>query len=191
MADAKKEGADTPAEPEKPTLAAGLTRSKSLKAKMNVTFNDARLGDVLKEFAAQVEMRADTRLLWTYGPKFPYSQKVSYTCKDKPLEEALDELFSKIGGLGFIVLSKDGDRKDGWILLTTTGERGYVKGTEPLPKATEAEEKAAADLLTLAKKLIDAGKLEQAKNVLTILVKRHPGATAGAEGKRLLMTLEK
>ena len=175
----------------RPTDAAELTRAKSLKAKMTADFKDVRLGDVLKEFAAQVDMRADTRLLWTYGKDFPYAQKVTYACKDKPLEAALDELFKKVGTLGYVVVSKDGDRHDGWILLTTTGERGAEKGAEPPPKATEAEEADAAEKLGLAKKLIEVNKTEQAKTVLAFVVKRYPGAKATAEATELLAKLEK
>jgi hypothetical protein len=173
---------------DKPTAAAELTRTTSLKAKMSVAFTDARLGDVLKEFAAQVDMKADTLLLWTYGPNFPYAQKVTYSCKDKPLEVALDELFTKLGTLGYIVVSKDGDKHDGWILLTTTGERGAEK---VLPKATAEEEADATDKLGLAKKLIDVGKNEQAKTVLTYILKKYPTAKAATEAKELLGKLEK
>src|SRR5262245_25103646 len=56
--DEKKDAKDTkPAS--KLTPAAEATRAKALKAKVSVSFTDARLGDVLKEFAAQVDMRAD------------------------------------------------------------------------------------------------------------------------------------
>lgn len=174
-----------------PTAAAEITRTKALKAKMSVDFKDARLGDVLKEFAAQVDMRVDVQLLWAYGKDFPYAQKVSYTCKDKPLEVALDELFKKAGTLGYIVVSKDGDRRDGWVLLTTTGERGTEKGAEPPPKATEAEEADAVEKLGLAKKLIEANKNEQAKTVLTFIIKRYPGAKVTAEARELLAKLAK
>jgi hypothetical protein len=173
---------------DKPTPAAELTRAKSLKAKMSVEFTNARLGDVLKEFAAQVDMRADTQLMWTYGPNFPFAQKVTYSCKDKPLEAALDELFTKLGTLGYIVVSKDGDKHDGWVLLTTTGERGSEK---VLPKATAEEEADATDKLALAKKLIDGGKNEQAKTVLNYILKKYPTAKAAAEAKELLAKLEK
>jgi hypothetical protein len=180
-----------PKDATKATAAAELTRTKALKAKMSVSFTDARLGDVLKEFAAQVDMKADVQLLWSYGPNFPYAQKVNYTCKDKPLEVALDELFKKNGGLGYIVVAKDGDKRDGWVLLTTTGERGVEKGAEPLPKLTEAEEADAADKLTLAKKLLDGGQTDKAKTVLTFITKKYPGAKATVEAKELLAKLEK
>src|SRR5262249_32292338 len=70
--------------------AATLTRSKLLKVKVTVNFTDVRLGEVLKEFAAQVDMRADAPVMWTYASDFPFAQKVSYSCKEKPLEDALD-----------------------------------------------------------------------------------------------------
>jgi hypothetical protein len=173
------------------TPAAELIRTKALKAKMTVKFADTRLGEVLKEFAAQVDTKADVQLLWTYGTGFPYAEKVTYSCKDKPLEVALDELFKKVGGLGYIVVSKDGDKYDGWILLTTNGERGTEKGAEPPPKATEAEEADATEKLALAKKLIDLGKNDQAKTVLTFIIKRYPGAKSTPEAKELLTKLEK
>ena len=165
-----------------------LTRTKALKAKMSVDFKDARLGDVLKEFAAQVDMKADVQLMWTYGPDFPFAKKVNYACKDKPLEAALDELFKKNGGLGYIVVSKDGDKYDGWVLLTTTGERGVEK---PEVKLTEDEEMDAADKLVLAKKLLDGNKTDQAKIVLTFIMKKYPTAKVAAEAKELLAKLEK
>jgi hypothetical protein len=185
---ARKDDKSAAKVPDKPTPAAELTRSKALKAKMSVDFTNARLGDVLKEFAAQVDMRADVQLLWTYGPNFPFAQKVSYGCKDKPLEVALDELFKKLGTLGYIVVSKDGDKHDGWVLLTTTGERG---AEVVLPKATEAEEADAADKLGLAKKLIEGGKNEQAKTVLGYILKKYPTAKAAPEAKELLAKLDK
>jgi len=153
----------------KPTAAAELTRTKALKVKVSTAVTDTRLGDVLKEFSGQVDARTDMLVLWTYGPDFPFAQKVTYACKDKPLEVALDEVLTKAGGgLGYIIVSKTGDKHDGWVLLTTTGERGTER-----PPATEEEENSAADRLTLAKKLIDDGKPDQAKPVLTLLVKKY------------------
>jgi hypothetical protein len=170
------------------TSAADLTRTKALKAKMTVAMSEARLGDVLKEFAAQVDMKADVQLMWTYGANFPFAQKVTYSCKDKPLEAALDELFTKVGGLGYIVVSKDGDRHDGWIRVTTTGERG---SEVVLPKATAEEETDAAEKLVLAKKLIDKGDNDKAKIVLNYILKKYPTAKATTEAKELLEKLGK
>lgn len=170
------------------TPAADLTRTKALKAKMSVTMSEVRLGDVLKEFAAQVDMKADVQLMWTYGANFPFAQKVTYSCKDKPLEAALDELFTRVGGLGYIVVSKDGDKHDGWIRVTTTGERG---SEVVLPKATAEEETDATDKLALAKKLIDKGDNDKAKIVLNYILKKYPTAKATTEAKELLEKLGK
>jgi|GEM_PF-1384497 len=190
--DTKKDKNDiSPPPGTKTTPASELTRTKLLKVKMNVEFTDARLGDVLKEFAAQVDMSTDLPVMWTYGKDFPYSQKVTYRCKNKPLDAALDELFKKLGPLGYIIVAKEGDRRDGWILVTTTGERGYEKGGESSPKITAAQEADATAKLALAKKLIDAGKNEQAKTVLAFIVKHYPGAKVAPEAKELLEKLEK
>jgi hypothetical protein len=171
----------------KDTPAADLTRTKLLKVKVTGTFTDVRLGDVLKEFAAQVDSRADEPVMWSYGPQFPFAQKVTFSVTDKPLDAALDELFAKAaGGLGYVVLSKDGDKYDGWVRLTTTGERGTG------PAATPAEdEAAAAERLALAKKLIDAGKPTAAKPVLEIVAKKYPTTKAGMEARMLLEKIEK
>ncbi len=171
----------------KPTAAAELTRTKLLKVKVSIDAKGGRLGDVLKEFAAQVDMKAEVLILWQYGSDFPYAQKVTYACKDKPLDAALDELLTKAGGgLGYIVVSKEGDKRDGWVSLNTTGERG-----SELPDATAEEETAAADRLAIAKKLIDAGKPDSAKPVLTLVVTKYPTTKAAVEAKQLLEKIGK
>jgi hypothetical protein len=171
----------------KKTAASEVTRTKLLKAKVGGAFKEARLGDILKEFAAQVEMSTDHPILWSYGPGFPFAKKLSYTVKDLPLETALDELLKQAGdGLGYVVVAKEGDKYDGWVRLTITGERGLE-----LPPPTAAEEAAAAERLALAKKLIDAGKPESSKPLLQVLVKKYAATRAGIEAKALLEKLNK
>ncbi|MCS6864108.1 MAG: hypothetical protein RMJ56_09995 [Gemmataceae bacterium] len=172
------------------SAAAQETFAKLQKAKVTARFTNIRLGEILKEFAAQVDMQTDGPVMWTYGPNFPYAQKITFECRDVTLATALDELFKKNGQLGYIVISKPGDRRDGWILLTTTGERGYERGREPPPALTAAEEADAADKLMLAKKLIASGKNDSAKVVLGFILKRYPGAKVAAEAKQLLEKLE-
>jgi hypothetical protein len=172
---------------QKQTAAADWTRTKSLKTPVTREFTDERLGDILKEFAAQVDMKTDKPVLWTYGTGFPYGKKVTYAAKDKPLEEALDELLTKAGvGLGYVVISREGDKHDGWVRLTTTGERG-----QELPPPTAQEEKDAADKLTEAKKLLDARKDVSAKVFLELVVKKYPATKAAKEAKELLARIEK
>jgi hypothetical protein len=167
--------------------AADVTRSKLLKTKVSGSFQDVRLGDILKEFADQVDMKGEQPVMWAYGKGFPYTQKVSFNCTDKPLDVVLDLLLKKAGdGLGYVVVSKEGDKYDGWVRLTTSGERGVEKGAP-----TAQEEAAAAEKLTLAKKLIELGKSTSAKPVLEILVKSYSNTKAGIEAKELLEKLNK
>ncbi|QJW97653.1 tetratricopeptide repeat protein [Frigoriglobus tundricola] len=186
--DAKADPPSAAMEPLTLTPAAERTRTKALKAKVSVNFTEKRLGDVLKEFATQADVSADALLMWAYGPDFPYSKSVSYTCKGKALDVALDELFKKNGDLGYIVVSKEGDKHDGWVLLTTTGERGAAK---PAVKLGAKDEADAAEKLALAKTLIDGGKTDQAKTVLAFVLKKYPTAKIAAEAKELLTKLEK
>ena len=178
---------DTAKESGKSTSAAALTRSGLLKTKVTGDFAETRLGDILKEFAAQVDMKAGQPLMWSYGAGFPFAKKVTVAVKDKPLDSALDQLLTTAGGgLGYIIVSKDGDKYDGWVRLTTTGERG------PAPHPPTAEEEATAlERLVLANKLIEAGKPASAKPLLDILVKKYPTTKAGMEAKALLGKLDK
>ncbi len=182
--DKKPENAPAPL-----SAAAQETFAKLQKAKITVRMANIRLGEALKEFAAQVDKQTDGPVMWTYGPNFPYAQKITFECQNATLATALDELFKKNGNLGYIVISKPGDRRDGWILLTTTGERGYDKGQQPPPPLTAAEEADAADKLAFAKKLLASGKTEQTKMVLNFILKRYPAARVAAEAKELLEKL--
>jgi hypothetical protein len=178
---------DAPKEDAKDTPAAELTRTKLLKVKVTAAFTDERVGEILKEFAHLVDTKADQPVMWAYGENFPFSQKVTFSIKDKPLDVALDQLLTKVGdGAGYVVVSKDGDKYDGWVRLTTAGERGY-----DAPPPSAEDEATAAERLKLAKKLIDAGKPAAAKPVLEILAKKYPTTKAGAEAKELLAKMEK
>ncbi|MCE9563877.1 MAG: hypothetical protein K8U57_17685 [Planctomycetes bacterium] len=182
---------DPPKEPAKLTVKdstlADFTRTKALRTKITADFTDARLGEILKEFAHLAEEKTDEPLMLSYGEGFPFTQKVTFGVKNQPLEVALDSLFKKAGGgLGYVVVSKEGDKYDGWLRLTTTGERGIEA---PPPGA--AEEAEAGAKLALAKKLLDAGKPASAKPVLEIVARKFAGTKAGAEAKALLEKLEK
>jgi hypothetical protein len=178
---------DAPKGAAKDTPAADLTRGKLLKVKVTGTFTDVRLGDVLKEFAAQVDMRGEQPVMWAYGKDFPFAQKVTFSVNDKPLDATLDQLLTKAGGgLGYVVVSKDGDKYDGWVRLTTTGERGIEAGP-----ATAEDEATATERLALAKKLLDAGKPAAAKPVLEIIVKKYPTTKAGMEARMLLEKMDR
>jgi hypothetical protein len=175
----------------KDTAAAGRTRTKLLKVKMTVEFKHVQLRDALKELAAQADMAADRPVMWTYGTDIPAAKPVTYSCKDKPLDTVLDELL-KGPGLGYVVISDEEDRRDGWVRITTGGERGYAKAkpSEPKAEATD-DESVAAERLKFAKGLIDGGKAGQAKPVLLVITKKYPTTKAAAEAKELLGKIDK
>ena len=176
--DAKPTTMDTPA--------AERTRTKLLQVKVTVAFQNVTLRDALKEFAAQVDMAAERSVMWTYGAEVPANKTVTYSCRDKPLGQALDELF-KAHGLGYVIVSKEDDRRDGWVRVTTGGERGYAKGAG----ISDDDEKLAAGKLVFAKELLDAGKASSAKPVLVLITKKYAGTKAAAEAKGLLEKLDK
>jgi hypothetical protein len=180
--DAKTAARDTPA--------ADRTRTKLLRVKVSVAFQNVTLRDALKEFAAQVDMAAERPVMWTYGPEVPANTTVTYSCRDKPLEQALDELF-KAHGLGYVVVSKEDDRRNGWVRVTTGTERGYAKGAKPAAGAgVSDDEKLAAGKLAFAKELLDAGKAASAKPVLVLITRKYAGTKAAAEAKGLLEKLD-
>lgn len=169
------------------TEAARFSREKVLKVAVSGEFTDTRIGDILKELAAQVDMKLEQPVMWCYGEGFPFSKKISFQVNEVPLEIALDRLLRQTGdGLGYIVLSREGDRRDGWVLLTTTGERGK----EPQP-ATDDEEKAAAELLAGATRLLDAKKNASARVMLQLLQKKYPTTRAARNAKALLEKVDK
>jgi len=175
----------------KDTEAADRTRTKLLKAKMTAEFKGVSLRDALKELAAQADMAAGRPVMWTYGTDIPAAKPVTYSCKDKPLDVVLDELL-KGPGLGYVVVSDEEDRRDGWVRITTGGERGYAKAAKVEPKAEATDdESVAAERLKFGKKLIEDGKPAQAKPVLLVITKKYPTTKAAAEAKQLLEKIDK
>lgn len=182
--------------PAKDTPLAERTRTKLLKAKITVAFNGT-LRDLLKELAGQAEMEHGKPVMWAYGDDIKANQTVALECQNKPLDEVLDALFKK-PGLGYVVVSQDDDRRDGWVRVTVGEERGFAKGTAapktPPPatttEATDDESVAAAKVAT-AKELIAGGKAASAKAVLTLVTKKYPATKAGKEAKELLEKLDK
>jgi len=176
-----------PSPANKSSPAAEVTRTKYLTVMVMATFQDVRLGDILKELAAQVEMKSDRALMWTYGAGFPFEKRVSFTINNQSLETALDRLFTQVGDeTGYVIVSRPGDKHDGWVRLTNQGERG----TELRP-ATKQEETAASEQLVLARKFFDSGMFDSAKPLLEILVRKYPTTKPGKEARVLLRSIDK
>jgi hypothetical protein len=146
------------------------------------------LRDVLKEFAAQVEMQAERPVMWTYAAGVPAGDRISYSCKDTPLEDALDDLFTA-SKLGYVVISDNDRPRDGWVRITPGTERGFAAGTKPAPE--DPNEQKAATTLAIARNLIDKGKAADAKAVLTLVISKYPRTKAAAEARELLEKLDR
>ncbi len=172
------------------TPAAAATFQVLKKVKVRGMFEKVRIGDVLKEWAHQVEEQTGDPVMWTYGPGFPNGLRIDLQVSEMSLEQALDRLLQEASRsakmeLGYVVVAAADHRHDGWIRLTTSGERG----TERRP-ATLEEEQAAAERLAQAKKLLAEDKKANAKIFLEVVVKRYPTTRAAAEARRLLEMLE-
>jgi hypothetical protein len=124
--------------------------------------------------------------------------------------EALDKLCADKSWGWYVNVAKEGDQKDGSILLTTNSkEHGYKEGTGPMgkevakkedpktkekpkdePKATDAD-KAAAELLTKAKFQISTKQSEKAKTTLNEIIEKYPDTKSAADAKKLLEKIGK
>lgn len=172
------------------TPAAERTRNKLLKIRVTVDAKNVSLRELLKEFAAQVEMKADRPVMWTYAPEVDGGQKITYACTDKPLDTALAEV-CKLAGIGYVVASKEDHKHDGWVRITKGDERGYGKYPAEDTAPADPDEAKAANRLKTAKELVDGGMAADAKAVLQLIIDKHPKTKAAAEAKALLEKLNK
>jgi hypothetical protein len=105
---------------EEDTPAAAAMRKK-LKQKVTVEFKETRLEDAVDELKEQVK---GLKVLLDTKGGVSRNQAITFTAKDRPLEEVLDGMFKK-NGLGYIVISKKGNAYDGLIQIRQGKERGY------------------------------------------------------------------
>jgi hypothetical protein len=172
------------ADPPKDSLAAAFTRHHKLKGRVSVDFRGVELAEAIRAISLELEDQKHGALGARYGPGASKLARVTYTAKDQPVEVVLDGLLGSLK-LGYYVISKPGDRSDGWLYLDAGPERGYPPGVDP-PAASPADEKAAADRLELARKLLADGKAGRAEPILRLIVKQYPTTRAGRAAKDLL-----
>ena len=177
------------------TPAAENTRAKLLKVKLSVNFNKMPLREALKELAHLVSENTERPIFWTYAadgavPNTP----VTYNCRDKAVEQILDDLF-KQHDLGFTVLSGDDHPRDGWVRVGPGKDRGGVTrlsaAAVPMPELEDPTEAAALARLNAAKALLDQGKTTDAKLILGVVSGKYGKTKAGAEAKDILEKLNK
>jgi hypothetical protein len=194
---------------EKDTPAAAKTRKKLL-AKITVDFKDEMLRECIAEISRQLEDAQAGSLSATYDTGVSQNQRLTFDAKDKSVADVLDGMLKK-NSLGYIVVSKDKDRYDGWIKIKQGNERGYLVGEEPKAKAAPKDpekakapatepagpvdgdkaEKAAAAKLDLARSLLRDGKSDKAKERLAEIVKLYPKTKAAEEAQKELDKLGK
>ena len=104
------------------TPAAAKTR-KLLKTKISVDFKDTRLEDAMDEIKTEVK---GFKFLLDAKGGVSRNQTVSYSAKDKTVEDILDEMLKK-PDLGYIIISKKGNAYDGLIQVRKSKERGTEK----------------------------------------------------------------
>jgi hypothetical protein len=190
------------------TQNAASTRTKKLRVKVTVDFDDLFLKDCMEELKKQIEDAGAGSLSWRYDLGVSMNQRCTAKAKDKTVEDVLDLMFKKIG-LGYIVISKDKDRYDGWLLIKQGKERGYKEGEEPKAakdkdkdkdKAVAKEksesgddklEQRAASRLSQAKQLAKDGKKAKAKEYCEEILKSYPKTKAADGARELLKELEK
>lgn len=177
------------------SAAAENTRAKLLKAKITVAFNKMPLREAMKEIAHLVEQAAERPIFWTYAPegKAAPATPVTYSAKDKTVEQVLDEMFRPLG-LGYTVISADDQPRDGWVRIAPGKDRGAIASSGPAPMPVvpaDPEEAMALARLTSAKALIDQGKTTDAKLILGLVTTKFGKTKAAAEAKDLLEKLNK
>src|SRR5262249_18730586 len=93
------------------TPKAAATRKK-LKEKVSLNWKDTAFRDVVQDMKDEfkVSIIADTKSGVTLN------KQITYSCKDKPAEEALDELLGKTGW-GWYVKSQKNDAYDGVVYI--------------------------------------------------------------------------
>jgi hypothetical protein len=198
---------------EKDTPAAAKTRGKKLATKVTVDFQEQFLKECFADVSKQLEDAGAGSLSVRYDVGVSMNQRLTFNAKDEPLEKVLDGMLKK-NGLGYVVVSKSGDRYDGWLLVKQGHERGYAAGDEPKsivggkdkdspktakapskpapPPATDDEktEKTAAGKLELARSLLKDGKADRAKQRFQEIIQQHPKTKAADEARKELDKLK-
>jgi hypothetical protein len=196
---------------EKDTPAAANTRGKKLITKVTVDFQDQFLKECFAEISKLLEDAGAGSLSVRYDVGVSMNQRLTFKAKDEPLDKVLDGMLKK-NGLGYVVVSKAGDRYDGWLLIKQGNERGHVAGDEPKGKAAgkdttktakappksaappmsedEKAEKAAAGKLELARSLLKDGKTDRAKQRFQDIVQQYPKTKAAEEARKELDKLK-
>ena len=109
---------------------AAKTKSERLNVKVTVEWKNTNLEDAMKELASKVKDANLGKLEFKPATGVSLNQKISYSGKDQTVAEVLDGALGK-AELGYIVVSKKGDKLDGGLQITRGNERGTAMEAEP------------------------------------------------------------
>ena len=124
------------AEPVKDTANAAFMRTKKLPAKVTVDFKNLPFKDALEEISSQLEDKKLGPVKAHYGVGVSMNTRITYAAKDVTVAEALDGILKQLD-LGYVVVSKDNDRYDGWLDIVKGSQRGYPEGVAVPKTGTE------------------------------------------------------
>jgi hypothetical protein len=116
------------------TPSAKKTRGR-LKEKVSIEVKDTRVKDVFDEIKREMNNKVSFKIDNVSGVS--NNSKLTYKGEDKTLAQMLDEICT-LNDMGYVIISKAGDRYDGWILIRKGKgkERGYEAGKEPGEKSS-------------------------------------------------------
>jgi hypothetical protein len=113
---------------------AAAAARKRLQQKISLELKETGFRDLTDEIKREMDKAVSFKIDNTSG--ISNNSKVSITCKDKTVEQILNELADRYE-FGWYVVSNPKDRYDGWVLIRKhkEKERGYEAGKEPKKKA--------------------------------------------------------
>ena len=104
------------------TPKAAKTR-KLLKTKLKeIEWKDTRFEECMNELKEEVK-----GLSIIYGAGISRNRMITYKSKDKTVEQILNDVCKKVGGIGYVVTSKKGNAYDGSVEIRQGDERGVEK----------------------------------------------------------------
>jgi hypothetical protein len=114
---------------EEETPSAKATRKK-LQQKITLDAKDVGFKALTEDIKREMDKPISFKLDNVSG--ISNNTKLTYTCKDKTVEEILNDLADKYE-FGWYVVSNAKDRNDGWVMIRKykDKERGYEAGKEP------------------------------------------------------------
>ncbi|MFM7150424.1 MAG: hypothetical protein ACKO23_11325 [Gemmataceae bacterium] len=105
------------------TPAAAKAR-KLLQTKMSVDFKDTRLEDAKDEIMEEVK---GLKILLDAKGGVSRNRTITFKAKEASVEDIIEGICKKLGGLGYFVMSKKGNAYDGTVIIKVGDERGYEK----------------------------------------------------------------